>query len=96
MYVRFVHILQNWYSKRWASVQSIGVIGNVFTIYCWIRILSPIQFIEKNYGCLVMKHTWIICLLGKYFMQMESVWYHTYVLAIQPSVNIGHLLQLWS
>jgi len=45
--VRFVCILQNWYSKLVASVQWNGMLGNVFPIYCGVRqggILSPILF----------------------------------------------------
>jgi len=32
--VRFVRILQNWYSKLCAAIQWNGVIGNVFAIQC--------------------------------------------------------------
>ena len=45
--LRFVRILQCWYSKLCASVQWNGVIGNVFSIHCGVRqggILSPMLF----------------------------------------------------
>jgi len=29
---------------------------------------------ENFFGRLVMEHTWVICLLGQYSMQMTSVW----------------------
>ena len=47
MSVRFVRILQNWYSKLCAAIQWNGVIGNVFAIQCGVRqggILSPMLF----------------------------------------------------
>ena len=45
--VRFVRILQNWYSKLCAAVQWNGVTGKVFDIHCGVRqggILSPMLF----------------------------------------------------
>ena len=45
--LRFIRVLQNWYSKLCASVQCNGVVGDVFPINCGVRqggILSPILF----------------------------------------------------
>ena len=35
--VRFVRILQNWYSKLCTAIQRNSVIGNVFAIQCGVR-----------------------------------------------------------
>jgi len=47
VYVKFVRILRNWYSKLYASVLWNGLLGNIFPILCGVRqggVLSPLLF----------------------------------------------------